>query len=83
MNEIKPQPYAWATEEYNINGELVWSSITQFRPKELSWIRDLPTKKHHIVITPLYKDEAQAEKITGIKSYKESTKKLAEAFGGL
>lgn len=80
---LKPQPYAWATEEFDINGRLVWSSITQFRPKELSWIRDLPTKKHHIVITPLYKDDTQAEKITGIKSYKESTKKLTEAYGGL
>ena len=80
---LKQQPYAWATEEYNIHGELVWSSITKFRPKELSWIRDLPTKKHHIVITPLYKDEAQAEKITGIKSYKEATQKLTEAYGGL
>ena len=80
---LKQQPYAWATEEYNIHGELVWSSITKFRPKELSWIRDLPTKKHHIVITPLYKDDTQAEKITGIKSYKESTQKLTEAYGGL
>ena len=83
MQEILKQPYAWATEEFDINGQLVWSSITQFRPKELSWIRDLPTKKHHIVITPLYKDDTQAEKITGIKSYKESTKKLTEAYGGL
>ena len=83
MQEILKQPYAWATEEFDIKGQLVWSSITQFRPKELSWIRDLPTKKHHIVITPLYKDDTQAEKITGIKSYKESTKKLTEAYGGL
>jgi hypothetical protein len=42
---LPKQPYAWSTEEFNINGELVWSSITQFRPKELSWIRDLPNKK--------------------------------------
>ena len=83
MQETRKQPYAWAVEEFNINGELVWSSITQFRPKELSWIRDLPTKKHHITITPLYKDEANAEKITGIKSYRESTQRLAEAFSGL
>lgn len=77
------QPYAWVTEEFNIHGELVWSSITQFRPKELSWIKDLPTKKHHIVITPLYKDDSKAEKITGIKSYRESTQRLIEANGGL
>ena len=80
---IPKQPYAWVVEEFNINGELVWSSLSQFRPKELSWIRDLPTKKHHIVITPLYKDDTQAEKITGIKSYRESTKRLTEAYGGL
>jgi len=83
MQEIPKQPYAWAIEEFNIHGELVWSSITQFRPKELSWIRDLPTKKHYITITPLYKDEANAEKITGVKSYRESTQRLADAFNGL
>ena len=76
-------PYAWAIEEFNSHGDLVWSSIMQTRPKELSWIKDLPTKKHNIIITPLYKDESQAEKITGIKSYKESTKRLIEANGGL
>lgn len=83
MQETLKQPYAWAIEEFNINGGLVWSSITQFRPKELSWIRDLPTKKHYITITPLYKDESKAEKITGVKSYKESTQKMLEAYGGL
>lgn len=74
-------PYAWAIEEFNSRGDLVWSSIMQTRPKELSWIRDLPTKKHNIVITPLYKDEANAEKITGIKSYKESTQRMIDASG--
>ena len=72
-------PYAWAIEEFNSRGDLVWSSIMQTRPKELSWIRDLPTKKHNIVLTPLYKDEANAEKITGIKSYKESTQRMIDA----
>jgi hypothetical protein len=55
----------------------------QTRPKELSWIRDLPTKKHNIVITPLYKCEEKAEKITGIKSYRESTQRLIDANNGL
>ena len=76
-------PYAWAIEEFNSHGDLVWSSIMQARPKELSWIRDLPTKKHNIVITPLYKDELKAEKITGIKSYKESTQRLIDAIEGV
>ena len=76
-------PYAWAIEEFNSQGELVWSSIMQTRPKELSWIKDLPSKKHNIVITPLYKDESQAEKITGINSYRESTQRLIDANGGL
>jgi hypothetical protein len=35
------------------------------------------------VITPLYKDEANAEKITGIKSYRESTQRMIDANGGL
>ena len=74
-------PYAWAIEEFNSRGELVWSSIMQTRPIELSWIRDLPTKKHNIVLTPLYKDESKAEKIIGVKSYKESTQRMIDASG--
>jgi hypothetical protein len=80
---MEQQPYAWAIEEFNSRGDLIWSSITQFRPKELSWIRDLPTKKHYITITPLFKNESKAEKITGVKSYKESTAKMMEAYSGL
>jgi hypothetical protein len=75
-------PYAWAIEEFNSHGDLVWSSIMQTRPKELSWIKDLPSKKHNIVITPLYKCEEKSEKITGIKSYRESTQRMIEANGG-
>ena len=74
-------PYAWAIEEFNSRGDLVWSSIMQTRPIELSWIRDLPTKKHNIVLTPLYKDESKAEKIIGVKSYKESTQRMIDASG--
>ena len=80
---MEQQPYACAIEEFNNQGNLIWSSITQFRPKELSWIRDLPTKKHYITITPLFKDETKTEKITGVKSYKESTAKMMEAYNGL
>ena len=83
MQETPKKAYAWVTEEFNSNGDLVWFSITQFRPKELSWIRDLPTKKHHITITALYKDENNVEKITGIKSYRESTQRLIDANIGL
>ena len=81
--QVNKPPYAWAIEEFNSDGDLVWSSLMQTRPVELSWIRDLPTKKHNIVITPLYKDEVNAEKITGIKSYRESTQRLADAYNGL
>jgi hypothetical protein len=80
---VNNQPYAWSTEEFNVNGDLVWSTNTQYRPKEITRIRDMPKKKHNITITPLYKDESKAEKITGIKSYKESTKRLMEAYNGL
>lgn len=83
MQQTLKEPYAWAIEEFNIHGELVWSSIMQTRPKELSWIKDLPTKKHNIVMTPLYKCEEKAEKITGVKSYRESTQRLIDANIGL
>jgi hypothetical protein len=49
----------------------------------MSWFKDLPTKKHNIVLTPLYADHTKAEKFSGVKSYKESTQRLIEANQGL
>ena len=82
-NELPRQPDGWVTKEYNVHDDLVWFSFTQFRPTEISWIRDLPNKKHYLVIAPFYIDESQAEKITGVKSYREATKRLVDAFNGL
>jgi hypothetical protein len=63
-------------EEFNINGELVWSSITQFSPKELSWIRDLPNKKHYITITPLsIKMNRKQKRLQALKVIKNLHKK--------
>jgi hypothetical protein len=81
--QVDKAPYAWALEEYDHQGNLIWSSLMLTRPKELSWFRDLPSKKHNIVLTPLYKDESQQEKLDGIKSYKEATKRLVDANNGL
>ena len=75
-------PDAWIIEELNDKGEVIWSSIMPIRPKELSWFRDLPSKKHTITITPLYADTSKSETFSGIKSYKESTQRLIEANQG-
>ena len=77
------EPSAWLLEEYNHEGGLIWYSIMLTRPKDLSWFKDLPSKKHNIVLTPLYRDESKAEKHSGIKSFKEATQRLIEANGGL
>jgi hypothetical protein len=82
-DKLPEQPTAWLVEEFNIHGELVWEVLLKFRPTEISWIRDLPNKKHYLVITELHRKKESAEKITGIKSYRESTKRLMEAYGGL
>jgi hypothetical protein len=81
--QVDKVPYAWALEEYDSQGNLIWSSLMMTRPKELSWFRDLPTKRHNIVLTPLYKDDTKAERLDGVKSYKESTKRLVDANNGL
>lgn len=80
---MQATPSAWLLEEFDNKGALIWCSLMLARPTDLQWFRDLPTKKHHIVLTPLFKDNSKAEKLDGIKSYKESTKRLAEANGGL
>jgi hypothetical protein len=77
------EPTAWLLEEYNHEGGLIWYSLMLTRPTDLSWFKDLPSKKHNIVLTPLYKCEEKAEKHTGIKSFKENTKRLIEANNGL
>jgi quinol monooxygenase YgiN len=71
------EPTAWLLEEYNHEGGLIWYSIM------LTRLKDLPSKKHNIVLTPLYRDESKAEKHSGIKSFKEATQRLIEANGGL
>jgi hypothetical protein len=83
MQETRKEPFGWSIEEFDSRGNLIWSIMSKFRPTELSWLRDLPTKKHHIVITELHKKEETAEKITGVKSYRESTQRLIDANIGL
>jgi hypothetical protein len=36
-----------------------------------------------MLLDKIFKDESKAEKITGVKSYKESTAKMMEAYSGL
>ena len=74
---------AWLLQEFNSNGDVVWSAIMPIRPNDMSWFKDLPTKKHNIVLTPLYANHAEAEKFNGIKSFKESTLRLVESNQGL
>jgi hypothetical protein len=80
---MKEEPTAWLVEEFNIHNDLIWWALLKSRPTDISWVRDLPNKKHYLVITELYRKKESAEKITGVKSYKESTKRLIEANGGL
>jgi hypothetical protein len=77
------KPDAWKLEEFDSNGQLVWSAILPTRPSELSWFKDLPTKKHNIVMSPMYIDKSQSETFNGVKAYKESTQRLIEAGNGL
>jgi hypothetical protein len=77
------EPTAWLLEEYNHEGGLIWYSLMLTRPTDLSWFRDLPSKKHNIVLTPLYRDETKSEKHAGVKSFKEATERHIEANRGL
>ena len=77
------KPDAWLLQEFDHNGAIVWSAIMPIRPTDMSWFKDLPTKKHNIVLTPLFADHSKSEKFSGIKSFKESTLRLVEANQGL
>ena len=77
------KPDAYIVKELDDKGETVWCSLMFTRPSEVSWFKDLPSKKHTIVIEELYINHTKTETFNGIKSYKESTQRLIEANIGL
>lgn len=66
------KPDAWIVEEFDSKGQLVWKMIAFFEPTELSWFKDLKSKKHNVTITPMYKNEKEAKRYDGIKKYDSS-----------
>jgi hypothetical protein len=74
------QPIAWLVEELDTHGNVVWMMTSFFKPTELSWMNDIKSKRHSIVITPLIKDN-KAEVHTNIDKY--NSKRLVEANNGL
>lgn len=65
-------PDAWLVEEFDSKGQLVWKMIAFFEPTELSWFKDLKSKKHNVTITPMYKKDEEAKRYDGIKKYDSS-----------
>lgn len=65
-------PDAWLVEEFDSKGQLVWKMIAFFEPTELSWFKDLKSKKHNVTITPMYKNDEEAKRYDGIKKYDSS-----------
>jgi hypothetical protein len=74
------KPSAWLIEELDTRGNVVWMMTSFFKPTELSWMNDIKSNRHSIVITPLIKDN-KAEVFTNIAKY--NSKLLAEANNGL
>lgn len=75
------KPIAWLIEEFDSTGKLVWYGIVTFEPTDLTWFKDLKSKLHNIVITPLIADTKNIKKINNIKKY--DSKRLTEANNGL
>lgn len=77
----KKEAYAWLYEEFDHNNKLVTSFISPFKPSEISFKNEIKSKLHNITLTPLYRDDANAERHIAIKRYDSS--KLVEANNGL
>lgn len=77
----KKEAYAWVYEEFDHQNKLVNSFISPFKPSEISFKNELKSKLHNITLTPLYKDDANAERHIAIKRY--DSKRLVEANNGL
>ena len=75
------KPDAWLCEEYDSQGNLVWYGLMQTKPSELSYLNDLKSKLHNLVLIPLYRNEKEVEKVTNVKRY--NSKQMAEAHNGL
>lgn len=75
------KPAAYLFEEFDVRtGDLMKSYLWSFHPNELSYLRDLKGKTHHIKITPLFKGEP-VEEYKGMSKY--DSKRLVEANNGL
>jgi hypothetical protein len=74
------KPDAWEYKEYDTNNNLRARHVWTFLPDDLKYFSNLKDV-HHIVITPMYKNETQSQEYN--KENKYNSKKLAEAFGGL
>lgn len=75
------KPAAYLFEEFDtFTGDLMKSYLWSFHPNELSYLRDLKGKTHHIKITPLFRGEP-IEEYKGMSKY--DTKRLVEANNGL
>ena len=75
------KPVAFLFEEFDVKtGDLMKYYLWSFHPNELSYLRDLKGKTHHIKITPLFPGEP-VEEYKGLSRY--DSKKLTEAHGGL
>ena len=75
------KPVAYLFEEFDVRtGDLMKSYLWSFHPDELSYLKDLKGKTHHIKITPLFPGEP-VEEYKGLSKY--DSKRLVEANGGL
>ena len=66
------KPLAYLVEEFDSTGKLVWSGLMTSEPTEMSWFKDLKSKKHNVTITPIIPDTANIIKVTNVKKYDSS-----------
>ena len=69
---MNPEIKGYLIEEFNDQGNLVWCGLSMGKIDHLSWLSDLPSKKHNLVISPLIVYQEGIIKAEGIKKYDSS-----------
>jgi len=70
--KMNPEIKGYLIEEYDSLGNLVWYGLSLGKIDHLSWLSDLPSKKHNLVISPLIVYKEGIIKADGVKKYDSS-----------
>jgi hypothetical protein len=64
---METKPLAFLIEEFDINGLLVWKTLSFFEPNSVEYLKDIKGKKHNLKVTQLI--GGKVKNVIGVAKY--------------